>query len=1057
MTRIKVLNRFSLILAIGAVFAGCNSNHDSITEGEKIDFNYDVRPILSDRCFACHGPDANTRKAGLRLDTESGAMALLGENQDHYAIVPGKPSKSSLVDRIFSDDPDMMMPPGESNLSLTASEKEVLKKWIEQGAEWKPHWAFIKPEKGEVPHGISPVDYYIKKQLKKVDLSPSESADKEVLIRRIAFDLTGLPPSLNEVEGFRQDQSENAVERVLDQMLDKSSYGERMAVEWLDLARYADSHGYQDDGMRNMWPWRNWVIDAFNNNMPFDDFVVWQMAGDLLDNPTDEQLLATGFNRNHMQSQEGGIVSEEYRVEYVADRTNTLGQGFLGLSLECARCHDHKYDPVTQKEYFEFFAFFNSVNETGQIPYAGEASPTLILKDSLSEIELNKLKGGIERLLKDQAQFDALAFQKWKEASILKKATPNVHFSLDELLETKDHQFALVDSKEPKRHAWLAGHEEDLPLHVDTKFGRGFDLTGDSYISAGKSVAAFERNDPFSVSVWIKNKHEGNMGPIFTRSGGLFDGNRGYECMLNSDGTLTASLNHVFPANSISVTSEEAIPVDEWVMLTMTYDGSSKATGINLYINDERLSLNIFEDNLHRSIRWYGKDSVNWYWNMDFAVGKRFEETLDEALIDDIKIFNDELTAVEVKQLFDPMLDEFNEAELQEYYVKRVCKSCQQKEDSAQLLIGRENKLLTDLEEVMIMRELREPRPTYVLARGQYDAPTEPVVPNVPDYILSFKEDWPNNRLGLAYWLTDHDNPLVARVMVNRLWQMLFGQGLVSTSNDFGSQGELPSHPQLLDWLAVEFVASGWDIKHMLKLIMLSDTYQQDSKSDDRRNEIDPYNVWLSRGPSHRLPAEMIRDHALSASGLLVSKIGGPSVYPYQPQGLWKQLATRNATEYHQGVGDDLYRRSIYTVWKRTSPPPSMMNFDTPERSFCTVKRQKTSTPLQALELMNDPQFVEASRKLAERVMMTHQELNERISLGFKLLTGRMPSTREMNLLSDLYRDEYSYLGSADREVEDWLAIGASSYDESLDKHELATTTLVMSTILNYDETVFKR
>ena len=1069
------------VITAGIFLNGCSTDKATFSEEiearlpEKIDFNYHIKPILSDRCFACHGPDENKVEAGLRFDMEERAFAKL--ESGNRAIVPGNLGKSALYHRILAEDPEEMMPPPESNLTLTDDEKALLIRWIEQGAEYKPHWSFIPPEKPGVPEvaqkdrTTNAIDNFVMARLEQEGMEPAEEADKETLIRRVSFDLTGLPSTVEEIDAFLADDSPEAYEKVVDRLLASPHYGERMATEWLDIARYADSHGYQDDGMRNMSPWRDWVIEAFNQNLPFDKFVNWQLAGDMLPNPTREQILATGFNRNHLQSQEGGIVSEEYRVEYVADRTDTFGKAFLGLTMECARCHDHKYDPISQKEYYQIFSFFNSNNETGQIPYMGEASPTLILTDEKTEEELSTIREKIEEY-EEKVDPQSPAYRKGYEQWVAQLKNEGIqpagligHYPLDELQDKKYTN--LADQKKP---AHAQGPEKDYPVTIPGKFGNAQQLVGDGFIDLGEEIAYFERNDPFSISLWAQIEQDSIEGPLFSRSGGKYNGNRGYDCMLREDNTFAISLNHTWPANGILVHTLDKVPTREWFQLTLTYDGSSQASGVQVFMNGNPMKLKVLSDNLQQSMLYYGENKGNWGGSGNLAIGKVFEETLSDVVVDEFMIFNRKLSTVEVAQLSgqqdvlakalspNPESSKAWGEGLYEYYLSNFNKEYQQHFAQLTEWRGKENELLTAQPEVMVMEELREPRPSFILDRGIYSAPTERVTPNTPSRILEYPENLPENRMGLAQWLMHPDNPLTARVIVNRYWQLFFGNGIVSTPADFGNQGALPTHPELLDWLAVYFRESGWDIKAFQKMIVMSATYRQSSVPTPEEIEKDPANILLARGPSYRLPAEMVRDNALAASGLLVPEIGGPSVYPYQPEGLWQELATRNATEYVQDTGQNLYRRSMYTIWKRTTPPPSMITFDAPERSLCTVKRQKTSTPLQALVLLNDPQFVEASRILAEKVIREQgEDLDAQITYVFRAMTSQHPTNKELAVLKKLYYDEVEAFKNDKQAAIELLEVGDTPYDHNLPLPEVAALTLVTNTAMNFDEAVFKR
>lgn len=1051
----------------------------------RVDFNFHVKPILSDRCFPCHGPDDNARATDFRLDTEEGAFLRLSESRRKFALSPGSLKKSEIFHRLVSEDPDYRMPPAESNLHVAPEEVAMILKWIEQGAEYKPHWAFIPPAKPELPAVADPswprngIDYFILDRLEREGLRPAPEAAKETLLRRVTFDLTGLPPTLEEIDAFLADTDENAYEKAVDRLLASPAYGERMATEWLDVARYADSHGYQDDGLRNMWPWRDWVIKAFNENLPFDEFATWQLAGDLYPDPTVEQRLATGFNRNHLQSQEGGIVLEEYRVEYVADRTNTFGTAFLGLTMECARCHDHKFDPVSQEEYYQLFDFFNSVNESGASPYSGVASPTVILEDEEAREKLAPLRAQIaayeEKTAIDHPAFDE-GFARWLaefEAGRREVAPQGLvgHYPFDGFEpgenDNGDEVFYLENRTEPDARGYFSGDIDKLPVAEPGRFDSSLALQGDGMLDMGPNRYYFERNEPFSVSLWFRILGEAS-GPLFARTDGLFNGRQGYLCVLEEDGTISASVNRVAPDNSIRIRSLDAVPADQWNHIAMTYDGSSRADGLALYLDGERMAAEVEVDNLKQSILFTidpttGEPSdPGRSGNLRIGFFGHNSPRLDSVAVDEFRIYDRRLTVLEAAAVHgqaEPDLSaEARRAALRDYYV--TTEAPQYAEEFAELtrIRGEENEIASLLPEVMAMRDRAKPRPTYILDRGQYDAPTRRVERATPVAVLPFADDLPRNRMGLARWLTDPDNPLFARVTVNRYWQMYFGHGLVSTPDDFGSQGALPTHPELLDWLATAFVEMDWDVKALQKRIVTSAAYRQSSVAGPDLLEKDPDNTLLARGPAYRMPAEMIRDHALAASGLLVDEIGGPPVKPYQPAGLWKELATRNATEYKQDEGDDLYRRSMYTIWKRTTPPPSMMNFDASERNICTVRRQSTSTPLQALVLLNDPQYVEASRLLAERLLREEAGgVRAQIARGYRLLTSRPPDAEEVALLANLYEEELRAFEADRGSALDLLAVGEYPRDERLDPAQLAALTVVANTMMNFDEAVIKR
>ncbi len=754
-------------------FTGSRDAYSDMALPKTVDYNFHVKPILSDKCYTCHGPDANKRKAGLRLDMEASALGELPENPGKFALVGKSLKKSLLYQHIITDDPDLLMPPPDSKLSLNGYEKRLIKRWIEQGAEFEKHWAYIPPEKAALPKTTTTdwaqneIDDFILKKLEENNLSPSEKAPTETLIRRMSLDLTGLPPKPTLVEQLLADPSETVLSKAIDAFLASPAYGERMTQSWLDLARYADSHGYQDDSYRTMWPWRDWVIHAFNKNLPYDEFLTWQLAGDLLPDATDEQILATGFNRNHPITQEGGVIQEEYRTNYVMDRTNTLGKGILGLTLECARCHDHKYDAISQKDYFGLFSFFNQVDEKG-------------------------------------LQMDA------------------------------------VQAARQKYYA----------------------------------------DPPF---------------------------------------------------------------------ITIT---DSETSGVLSFINK--------------------------------AKGEKVK--------------------------------------------------------------------------VMVMND-SAPKPTFVLNRGNYDEPTDTVQANTPEVIYAFSDKLPKNRLGLSKWVTDKNNPLTARVFVNRMWGMLFGKGLVETSEDFGVQGSLPTHPELLDWLASDFMEHDWDIKYLLKKIMLSATYQQSAEQKPELKRADPENKLLARAPRFRMSGEMIRDYILATGGLLNTEIGGPSVKPYQPPGLWEETNAGGnrgiLTSYLPDTGDKLYRRSLYTFWKRTLPPASMAIFDAPTRDFCEVRRQKTNTPLQALALQNDVQVLEAARVLAQRTVAAKPDDGTLVSDIFERILVRSPNAEELLTLNTYYHDTLDQFLTNLEDAEKLVSVGEYEPLEA-DPAKTAALMLTAQIIYNLDETITK-
>ena len=780
-----------------------------------------------------------------------------------------------------------------------------------------------------------------------------------------------------------------------------------------------------------------------------------------------------------MQSQEGGIVLEEYRVDYVADRVDTFGKAFLGLTTECARCHDHKYDPIEQSEYFQLFAFFNQVNETGNIPYAGEASPTVILPSEEAEAELKPLQARIDSLEKtieiDHADYDA-PFARWladldanKQTASFEPKGLDGHYPLDGL-EEEEGGWRFANTEGP--HGAFRGDTDFLPETAPGRSGQALRLRGNGHLDMGADRFFFERNEPFSLGLWVL-REDSTAGPLMGKAGGLFNGIRGYIVEILEDGRLAASLNHVAPDNSIAIETREPLPVGEWTHVALTYDGSSRAAGLRLYLDGAPAGAETTVDNLQQSILYMVNyetgEETNWGGMGNLQIGYMGNNLpyLKNALVDEFAVFYRRLSPLEVATLAgrdDLPRTSVSErsgkkkALLRDHYVTALSPVYERRLAQVTELRGQENKILTAQPDVMVMRDRKRPRPTFLLARGAYDAPTDPVEAGTPKAIGAFPDSLPKNRLGLAQWLLDPDHPLTSRVVVNRFWQQVFGRGLVDTPADFGNQGALPTHPALLDHLATEFVASGWDVKGLMKQIVTSATYRQTSVADPAKLAEDPSNALLARGPKRRLPAEMVRDNALAASGLLVRPVGGPSVKPYQPPGLWKQLATRNVTEYVPDTGEKLYRRSLYTIWKRTSPPPSMISFDAAERNLCVIERQRTSTPLQSLVLLNDPQFVEAARVLAERALREGGRTSaEGITHAFRLLTSRHPTADELDVLLALYEEEKAAFAEDPAAAHDLLAVGEHPRDGDLDAVDAAAMTVVASTVMNFDEAVFKR
>jgi hypothetical protein len=1027
-----------------------------------VDFGREVLPILSDKCYHCHGPDEKARKAKLRFDTKEGAFRL---KDGKAAIVPGKSAESEIIRRLLTSDPDDKMPPPEANRPLTTAQVDTLRRWVDEGARWGKHWAFeavdpVDPPAVKTPGWTrGPIDQFILARLEQEGLKPSPEADRERLIRRISFDLTGLPPSVAEIDTFLRDTSPDAYEHLVDRLLDSPRYGERMAGDWLDLARYSDTHGYQMDRYRPMWPWRNWVIDSFNRNQPFDQFVTWQLAGDLLRNATKEQRLATAFNRLHLQNEEGGIVEEEFRVAYVVDRVNTFGTAFLGVTFECSRCHDHKYDPISQRDFYQLFSLFQNIDESGQTVYFGEVMPVPTLL--LSTDEQDKKLSDLQRRIRSQAESIAALksahrpdFEEWLRHRPAQPSVPGLtaSYSFDELQD--GHFTNAVAGGKPANAA-------DGPALVPGHSGQGVEMNGDNGINF-PGAGGFTRATPFSLSLWINPATRASRAVVLHKSRAWMDaGSRGYELLIE-EGHLSVGLHRMWPGNSIKIRTTNEIPVQQWTHVTVTYDGSSRAAGLHLYLNGLPIPTETIRDGLWRDFT-YGGDEP------DLTIGYRMRDNgFKGGKVDDLHVFDRELTPLEAAHesgrddlklaLAAPLdnLTPLQRDQLFDYYVHTADSGFSTAYAELTLLRQEQNQLVTSIQDIMVMQEMPQPKRAFILKRGAYDAPADEVFAGTPAALPSLPANAPRNRLGLAQWLTAPENPLFARVTVNRAWQQLFGRGLVETSDNFGTQGSFPSHPDLLDWLAGEFRAKGWNMKALLKEIALSATYRQSSIASPDLLARDPDNHLLARGPARRLGAEMLRDQALAVSGLISEHLGGPSVRPYQPEGLW-EVAMGNP-KYDQGHGDDLHRRSLYTFWKRTVPPPTMITFDAAERNVCVVRRQTTSTPLQALALLNDPQIVESARFVAERLLREGgPTLEDRVSYAFRLVTGRRPTTREVGILVQLFKEQHDLYAAEPDMAAKLIAVGETKNNATLDPADLAAGTVLAKALLNHDEAIMRR
>lgn len=1040
-------------------FAVLGTAHSTLMAADKlpeiVKFNRDIRPVLSNKCFTCHGPDEKRRKGKLRLDVEAKAKADV--------IVPGKLAESEFWARITSTEADEQMPPAKAKKPLTDHEVALFKRWIEQGAKYEGHWAFITPKsptppKGNLKWGHNPIDHFVLKQLEANGLQPTPEAGRELLIRRVTFDLTGMPPTLAEIDAFVKDKSPNAYEKVVDRLLKSKAYAERMTLHWMDVARYGDSSVHHADGPRTMWPWRDWVINAYHTNKSFKDFATEQLAGDLIPNATNDQKIATGFNRNHGTTDEGGLIIEEYRVEYVVDRVKTTGNVFLGLSIECGQCHSHKYDPISHKEYYQFYAFFNNNADSGKQTRNGNAPPmvNVISRENIAKREAAeaKVKATDDKIATHRKGVQA-AFEKWAvDAAKNVGEQPQepagliAHIPLDAFKDRKGVD--LVNDKNEVK--WEGGGRS-----VGGQTGQAFRVEGNGFINV-KGVKPPEWNQPFSFGCWVKPDAGNANGALFSK---MNEGNafRGFDLWLQN-GSVGTHIISKWQDNAIKVVSKAKVPAKKWTHVFVTYDGKGKAAGTKIYINGKLQDQTVEADGLNGTIQT----------PKEFRIGRRFNSAQANNIeIDDVRLYGRELVVADINAVSgsDPIAPLLaiapdkrtpKQAEtLLNHYLNNIDQAHQKlvaEKRAAEAEIAAANKSKVN---TMVMGDRGDIRKTYLLMRGHYEHPNkeEEIKPGVPAFLPPLPEGAPANRLGLAQWLTRPDHPLTSRVAVNRYWSLLFGKGIVKSASDFGTQGAWPTHPELLDWLATDFVKNGWDIKRTFKQIVMSATYRQSSKLNRELYDRDPENQLLARGPRFRLQGEFVRDNALAVSGLLIDKAGGPGVRPYQPPGLWNEVSLSGNVRFRQDSGEGLYRKSMYTYWKRSAPAPSMTIFDAPTREKCMVERPRTNTPLQALVTLNDPQFTEASRNLAQRIIKEGGKApQERVTFGYRLVAARQPKPIVSQILVAAYNEELENFKKNAEAANKLLAIGESKRDESINAAEHAAWTIVASMLLNLDEVI---
>ena len=990
-----------------------------------LEYNRDVRPILAENCFACHGPDSAARKAELRLDRRDDAIKA-------GAVTPGDPEASELVVRTGSQDPKEIMPPAATTKKLSQEQKDVLRRWIAEGAKYQPHWSLIAPKRPDLPtvHDTAwarnPIDRFVLAKLEEKGLRPAPEADRRTLARRLALDLTGLPPDPAVVEAFVSSPAPNAYETLVTRFLESPRWGEHRARYWLDAARYADTNGYHFDNFREAWAYRDWVISAFNRNLRFDRFTIEQLAGDLLPGTTLDQQVASGFNRCNATTNEGGVIPEEYQVLYTRDRTETVSQVWMGLTAGCAVCHDHKFDPITQREFYELSAFFNNTTQPVMDGNIKDTPPIVFVPSAT-----------------DQARWQAVSTELADTHKRIEARKQSAQADFAKWLATTDPK--AVDAMIPTDGLRLAAINP--PARVTPQPGQAFE-SADS--------GDFDKDHAFSFGAWIKVPKTGLFGSVIARMDDR-GGYRGWDLWLE-DGRVAAHLVHDWPQDALKVATRGKVSPGTWAHVFVTYDGSARGSGVKIYVNGEPQPTEIAADSLKQTIRI----------QVPLKVGQRHSSSrLDDVAIHTVRVYDRALTPREAGYLAGAgraavLLRTPAEKRPRDeqdgvfaWWRNVIDPSSRELRDKLAALVAEEAAIRKRGTFAHVMHERGEPAMAHLLHRGEYDKRKEPVKPDTPDALPPMPADLPRNRLGLAQWLIRPEHPLTARVAVNRFWQEVFGTGLVRTAGDFGVSGELPSHPELLDWLAVEFRASGWNVKELFRLLVESSTYRQSAVTTPEKREVDPHNRLLSRGPRFRMDGETIRDAALSASGLLVGTLGGPSVKPYQPEGVWEAVAMpeSNTHFYTPEHGDHLYRRSLYTFWKRSAPPASFEVFNAPSREVCTIRRERTNTPLQALATLNDPQFVEAARALAQRALEHGGPTDvDRVDFLARRLLARPFRPEETAVVQTSLARLSAFYHSQPDQAAQLLTVGESKADAASEPATLAAWTMLVNELMNLDE-----
>ncbi len=1032
-----------------------------VQAAEPIAYNRDIRPILLENCFACHGADSAARKADLRLDQREAAI-------EAGAFEPGNPDASELMHRILSADPEQVMPPPMTKKQLTAEQKELLRRWLAEGAQYQPHWSFIAPVRPALPAVKNaawcrtPIDYFILARLEQQGLQPAPEADRRTLARRLSLDLTGLPPEPADVEAFVNDAAPGAYEKFVDQLMSSAKWGEHRGRYWLDAARYADTHGIHFDNYREIWSYRDWVINAFNRNLPFDQFTIEQLAGDLLPNRTLEQQIASGFNRCNITTNEGGVIPEEYVVLYARDRTETTSQVWMGLTAGCAVCHDHKFDPLTQREFYELSAFFNNTTQNAMDGNIKDTPPTVFVPRSedrnrfeASSAELAAVKKQVdERRQTARPEFDswlaaaaAEAIAAQIPAEGLRLRAPLNEGTGNTVAVTIDAQSRPVATA--AELAWKPGHVAAMAYYSQP--GATIELA---------DAGDVEKDQAFSFGAWVNLARIDQNGSLIARMDDT-NGYRGWDLWLEN-GRPATHIVHTWPDDALKAVANNPVKAGEWNHVFVTYDGSGKAEGVKIYVNGQLQQVNVPTNALKNSIKT----------TVPLKVAQRHTGSrLNDVALQDFRLYGRALEPGQVQQLAQAsraawlvgkpggQRSDVEKNELFDWWIKSLDKPSQDLAGKVAALEQEQAAIKARSSIAHVMQERSEAAMAYVLFRGEYDKRRDQIAADTPNALPPMSAELPKNRLGLAQWLLRPEHPLTARVTVNRFWQEVFGTGIVRTTGDLGVSGELPSHPELLDWTAVEFRESGWDVKRFFKLLVTSAAYRQSAQTTPEKLEKDPYNRLVSRGPRFRMDAEMVRDYALAASGLLVKKIGGPSVKPYQPDGVWEAVAMigSNTRDYKHDEGESLYRRSLYTFWKRSAPPASMDIFNAPSREVCTVRRERTNTPLQALVTLNDPQFVEAAKHLAQAALKQGGESPEsRLDFIARRLIARPLRAEEQQAVHATVNDLLAYYQSHGEDAKQLLTVGESPVDPSLDAPTLAAWTMAVNELLNLDEVLNK-